>query len=357
MSKHDPYAPDIFHSALCTDLVTLSRGYAKILAMKTVIYLRDWRRAWCAVAGLCFFSAAGQVAAEEKGAAPAFQQVQVFILAGQSNMEGQGVVDMDHPAHYNGGLGNLVWSMAHSASKEKMVHLKDGSGRWVARDDVRISFKVRDQIREGALTVGFTGYGGSTHIGPELQFGHVMGDFFEQPVLLIKTAWGGKSLYVDFRPPSSGGATGPYYTRMIEEVRDALKALDGGSYRIRGFVWMQGWNDMCTRPAVPEYAANLVNLVKDLRQEFNDPQLPVVIGELGNGGVAKADSDMQKFRDAQRSGAEQITNAIFVETTAFARPSEKSPNQGHGHHWCGNAESYFLIGNALGEGMKALLLK
>jgi len=323
--------------------------------MKTAISLKYLRRSLGAAAGLCFFSAAILVVAEEKGAPEDNQQVQVFILAGQSNMEGQGVVDMDHPDHYNGGLGNLVWSMEHSESKDKMTHLKDDSGNWVVREDVQISFKARDKVRQGGLTVGFTGYGGSSHIGPELQFGHVMGDLFEQPVLLIKTAWGGKSLYVDFRPPSSGGETGPYYTQMIQEVRDALKALDGRSYRIRGFVWMQGWNDMCSGPAVPEYAANLVNLVKDIRREFNEPELPVVIGELGNGGAAKAESNMQKFRDAQRSGAGQIENATFVETTAFARPPEKSPNKGHGHHWCGNAESYFLIGNALGEGMKKLL--
>lgn len=47
----------------------------------------------------------------------------------------------------------------------------------------------------------------------------------------------------------------------------------------------------------------------------------------------------------------------FVSTTDFARPAEESPNTGHGHHWYGNAESYFLIGNALGEGMEKLLME
>jgi hypothetical protein len=46
---------------------------------------------------------------------------------------------------------------------------------------------------------------------------------------------------------------------------------------------------------------------------------------------------------------------LFIKTTDFARPAELSPNTGHGHHWFGNAESYFLIGDALGEGMKKLL--
>lgn len=288
-------------------------------------------------------------------AADSDQTVQVFILAGQSNMEGQGVVSMNHPQYYNGGKGNLVWSMANSASKDMMKHLKDADGNWVVRDDVEISFKVRDVVRRGGLTIGYTGYGGSSHIGPELQFGHVIGDYFKEPVLLIKTAWGGKSLYTDFRPPSSGGQVGPYYTQMIEEIHDALKALGDQPYKIRGFVWMQGWNDMCTKPAIPEYADNLVNLAKDIRKEFNCPNLPIVIGELGNGGVAKPDSGMQKFRDAQRSGAEKIEKALFVETHNFARDPQMSPNVGHGHHWFGNAESYFLVGNALGEGMKKLL--
>jgi hypothetical protein len=282
-------------------------------------------------------------------------KLQVFILAGQSNMEGQGVVSMDHPKYYNEGKGNLVWSMAQSASKDQMQHLKNGTGEWAVRNDVDISFKVRGAVRKGPLTVGYTGYGGSSHIGPELQFGHVMGDFLEEPVLLIKTAWGGKSLYQDFRPPSSSGEVGPYYTQMIQEIHDALQALGEEEYEIRGFVWMQGWNDMCTAPAVPEYAENLVHLATDIRREFKSPKLPIVVGELGNGGPAKPDSGMQKFRDAQQLGAENIENALFVMTQDFARPPELSPNTGHGHHWYGNAESYFLIGHALGEGMKKLL--
>ena len=275
--------------------------------------------------------------------------IKVFILAGQSNMEGQGVVSMDHPQHYNGGKGNLLWSMQHSASAEKMKHLKNEKGQWVVRDDVQISFKARGKVREGGLTIGYTGYGGSTHIGPELQFGHVIGDYYEEPVLLIKTAWGGKSLYVDFRPPSSGGEVGPYYTKMIEEIYAALGELKYDNYELAGFVWMQGWNDMCTKPAIPEYADNLVNLAKDIRKEFNAPDLPFIVGELGNGGPVKGPGSMADFRKAQRDGTARIKNAVFVETAGFARPKEMSPNTGHGHHWFGNAESYFLIGDALAK--------
>ena len=72
--------------------------------------------------------------------------LKVFILAGQSNMEGQGVVSMDGERDYNGGKGNLVWSMKNSKSTEKMKCLKNEKGEWVVRDDVQISFKVGDKV-------------------------------------------------------------------------------------------------------------------------------------------------------------------------------------------------------------------
>jgi hypothetical protein len=280
------------------------------------------------------------------------QPVKVFILAGQSNMEGQGVVSMDHEQYYNGGKGNLVWSMRHSASKEAMKHLRDADGEWVKRDDVEISFKAKGEVRRGGLTIGYTGYGGSSHIGPELQFGHVLGEHFDEPVLLIKTAWGGKSLQKDFRPPSSGGETGAYYNQMIAEVR---AALGDEPSEIVGFAWMQGWNDMVSKEATAEYETNLVNFVNDVRAEFELPNLPFVIGELGNGGPAKEGSGMYSFREAQKRAVEQIKNAVFVPTAEFARPKELSPNVGHGHHWFGNAESYFLVGDALARAMVKLL--
>ena len=87
--------------------------------------------------------------------------------------------------------------------------------------------------------------------------------------------------------------------------------------------------------------------------DLNAPKLPVVIGELGNGGP-QAGANMLAIRAAQKAAAERKElrgNVIFVPTTAFARPKEQSPNVGHGHHWFGNAESYFLIGDALGKAM------
>ena len=109
--------------------------------------------------------------------------------------------------------------------------------------------------------------------------------------------------------------------------------------------------------ALKNYESNLVHLINDLRKEFDQPNLPVVIGELGNGGP-KAGKNMLAIRSAQKNAAAKLgPKTAFVPTTQFARPAMESPNVGHGHHWFGNAESYFLIGNALGQALIRLVGK
>lgn len=288
----------------------------------------------------------------------------VFILAGQSNMEGQGVVDLDHPQHYNGGRGILKRVMQNPERRELYRHIQDDDGNWIVRDDVWVRFRTKHGVKTGGLTIGFTGYEGQHHIGPEFEFGHVVGEHFEEPVLLIKTAWGGKSLFKDFRPPSSGEDVGEYYQKMLAEIDEALAAvpsefphLEGLQPKISGFVWFQGWNDMFDDKARGEYEQNLANLIHDVRRHLKQPELPIVIGELGNGGE-DAGQNMKEIRNAQAAVAkrEEFKGTVtYVKTTAFARPNEDSPNVGHGHHWFGNAESYFLIGHALGEAMLKLV--
>ena len=181
--------------------------------------------------------------------------------------------------------------------------------------------------------------------------------------MLIKTAWGGKSIYKDFRPPSAGGGTGEYYQKMLAEVDEALinyqeefASLKGMQPKWGGFIWFQGWNDMFDEEARTQYEDNLVCLIQDIRKHLKQPLLPVVVGELGNMGEGGA--NMQMIRDAQRKACQRKEwkgKVSFVKTTEFARPKEESPNVGHGHHWFGNAESYFLIGDALGKEMVRLL--
>lgn len=297
-------------------------------------------------------------------AAEPSKPVKVFILAGQSNMEGQAVVDLDGK-DYNDGKGTLSFLLRDPQKAAQFLHLKNAEGSWTVREDVWCRYqRERGPLLAGPLTMGFSVYGDKHHFGPELQFGHVLGNHFENQVLLIKTAWGGKSLFKDFRPPSAGGEVGPYYAKMIEQVREALANLKtdfpgaDGSYELAGFVWYHGWNDgVDPKNAVPQYEENLVHLINDVRQEFKALKLPVVIGEL-TGPWVEAPGAWATLRAAQRNAAERPEfkdSVLFVETHDFVRKPEDSPNPSHGHHEFGNAETYFLVGDALGQGMTALL--
>jgi len=133
---------------------------------------------------------------------------------------------------------------------------------------------------------------------------------------------------------------------------------EGQGYKLAGFVWYHGWNDgVDPKNAVPEYEQNLVNLIKDVRKDLKSPKLPVVIGEL-TGPWVQAPGAWATLRKAQANAARRPEfegNVIFVETHEFVRLPKDSPNPGHGHHEFGNAETYFLVGDALARGMIKLL--
>ena len=240
--------------------------------------------------------------------AEASETIKVFILAGQSNMEGKAQLPlMEHVA-------------TQPATAERFAHLRDGDG-WGVRDDVWIDFLGR----KGPLTVG---YGSRNRVGVELDFGHVVGDHFEEPVLLIKAAWGGRSLYRDFRPPSAGlpgaetldlllkgeqkknpertmeevkASFGRDYRGMLREVERAMKeargafpAMGEGAFELSGFVWFQGWNDLVNEAAVADYERNLTCLIRDVRRDLRAPDLPFVVGQLGVGGVGRPDSKRRR---------------------------------------------------------------
>lgn len=279
---------------------------------------------------------------------------QVFILAGQSNMEGQAVVDLTG-RDYNDGRGTLATLIKEPRLTRQMRHLQNLDGSWRTRKDVHVWYKPEGApVKTGPLGFGFTPYLDAHHFGPELQFGHVVGDAIRDDILLIKCAWGGKSLYRDFRPPSAGGVTGKYYRLMMANIQEALKSVRG-PFELAGFVWYHGWNDgVDPRTAVPEYESNLVHLIQDVRRDLGVAELPIVVGEI-TGAWRDAPPEWTRLRDAQRAASEKHPELgeriVFVPTRDFVRKPEDSPNPGHGHHEFGNAETYFLVGDALGKGI------
>ena len=194
-------------------------------------------------------------------AAPKFKHpLRVFVLVGQSNMVGHGVItaiDDDTGCEKN---ATLQWLVDNVPSYSMLQDNKTGT--WTARKDVLMACNRRDDLlpimsNYGNLRAGLCGGDqGQFQIGPELSLGHSLGAGLNRhkgdKILLIKIAWGGKSLAEDFRPPSSGGTVGPYYESMIDNVKATLSNITGyfpneagRPVKLSGLAWHQGWNDGC----------------------------------------------------------------------------------------------------------------
>ncbi|HMP01654.1 MAG TPA: sialate O-acetylesterase [Gemmatales bacterium] len=321
----------------------------------TLSYLR-WPSGLTAL-GLALMAslAVSESASPRSREAQAAKPVKVFILAGQSNMQGHGFVKAD--PRRNGGMGSLEHVARDPATAARYRHLLDDQGQWLVRDDVWIHYLDR----KGRLTVG---YGvDSDRIGPELGFGQVMGDALEEPVLLIKLAWGGKSLAVDFRPPSAGGEVGPFYREVVERTQAVLKNLKQEfpefgerGFEIAGFGWHQGWNDRINQAFVEEYEQNMAHFIRDIRRDLGVKEMPFVIAETGMTGLEEKHPRALALMRAQAAVAQHEEfrgNVAFVGTRAFWREKEVSPTD-QGYHWNSNGETYYLIGTAMGQAMKEL---
>lgn len=290
--------------------------------------------------------------------------LRVFILAGQSNMEGHARIEtFDY-------IGD------DPATAPLLQRMRDAGGKPTVCDGAWISYFTGsgDENGEGfgPLT---TGYGSRQRpdqdggkIGPEFTFGLAMDAACDEPVLLIKTAWGGKSLHTDYRSPSGGPyelndyqrklyygpkghgvpenmeqwladkerETGHYYRLMIEHVRRVLAdprrvcpAYDpAAGYEIAGFVWLQGFNDLVDSHTYPDrnqpgrfdlYSRLLAHFIRDVRKDLDAPRMPFVIGVLGVGGI-HANQETIEFRKAMAAPAELPEfqgSVVAVETAPF----------------------------------------
>ncbi|MFI4860748.1 MAG: sialate O-acetylesterase, partial [Phycisphaerales bacterium JB063] len=283
-------------------------------------------------------------------------------------------------------------------------------GEWVTRTDVWINYLGR----RGGLTIG---YGSRDRTGCELAFGWAMGDHFDAPVLLIKAAWGGHSLYKLFRPPSAGlpsddfladelaqrqervrnqneernqnnplptmddliAEYGSSYRNMLDEVRTTLAELDerfpelaGREVELCGFVWFQGWNDQYGELAPGEYESNMEHFINDVRRDLDAPGLPFVIGAMGQNGSKEPQGNMLLVRNAQlamnevpafEGNVKTVLTDVLVDTAAedlyptWRENTEQWERVGsdHPYHYLGSAIWFNRIGEAFADAMLELM--
>ena len=143
---------------------------------------------------------------------------------------------------------------------------------------------------------------------------------------------------------------------MLGDLKKEFPELAGRGYELAGFGWHQGWNDRVNQAFNDEYEKNLANFIRDIRKDLGVKDLPFVIAETGMSGPEEKHPRALSLMKAQAAVAEYKEfkgNVAFVGTKAFWRDKEVSPT-GQAYHWNTNAETYYLIGEAMGNAMKKL---
>ncbi len=218
--------------------------------------------------------------------------LRVFIFAGQSNMVG-----------------------THSRVDD-IQRFPPFADLGKAQSDVLYSYNLGRETKQtsnGWTAMQPTG----DYFGPELSFARHVSQNIEAPIAIIKCASGGTALGDDWNPDEPSGFK--LYPLALDLVRSSLAELDqkNVAYRIEGFMWHQGENDMFSDKFKPVYARNLTNFIACWRRDLKSPDLRFYIGELCTKTIWGMDNreNMYAIRTAQKSVADADPLAEYIPTS------------------------------------------
>ena len=208
--------------------------------------------------------------------------VRVFIFAGQSNMVGSDskVADIDlYPPFKRLGEAQPNVRYSYCIGRED----KQRSGGWVDLQPV------------------------NNVVGPELSFARKVTQNTKAPIAIIKCAAGVTHLGGDWNPDDPQGFK--MYPLALDLIRSSLAELDqqNVAYRIEGFMWHQGENDMFNEEYMANYGANLANFLASWRRDLNKPDLKFYVGELCTKTIWGMDLRPRMY--AISLGQKQVTEA------------------------------------------------
>lgn len=314
-------------------------------------------------------------------AADVSKPVKVFIIMGQSNTLEMGKVagaDKDD-------------TLEGAVKKDKMYpFLVDEAGNWAIRKDVRnVSVMQKGNsaniYRNDLLTIS------GNKIGIEIGIGHQLGNAIEEPVMILKSSIGNRSLGWDLLPPSIKsyeyeGQAQPGYKQMFkskddktivdwtgegwyagkqwdDDTSNALKILGeigtyypgATKYEVTGFLWWQGDKDMRVPAHFNNYEKHLVALIKDLRKTFNAPNAAFVAASLGQTEESDTTSGHGVIMQAMKNVASGKYSAELGKNIGFVYAHPLSMGGSSSGHYSGNAKTYMNVGIGMGEAMTKLL--
>jgi hypothetical protein len=218
--------------------------------------------------------------------------LRVFIFAGQSNMVGSDSKAKDikrFPPFVGLDLPQEKVLFSYNIGREDKLTSKG----WVALQPVE------------------------NVVGPELSFARRVSQEIHAPIAIIKCAAGGTTLGGDWNPDEPSGFK--LYPLALQLIQSSLAELDQKKvpYRIEGFMWHQGENDMFSKEFKPNYAKNLKNFLASWRRDLKTPGLKFYIGELCTKTIWGMDNreNMYAIRMGQKAVTESDPLAEYIPTS------------------------------------------
>jgi len=203
--------------------------------------------------------------------------LQVFLLAGQSNMAGRGVVE------------------AEDGVVNPRVRKLDASMKWIPAVDPLHWDKP--------AIVG---------VGPGRSFGLALAARDSKARIGLVPAAVGGSPISSWQPGARDPGTGTYpYDDALARMRVALR--DG---KVRAILWHQGESDATPALSVV-YAEKLRALIALLRSDLGQPDLPFIIGQLGQFDGKPWSAEVHRVDSAHRAIAASVANVDYVSSAGL----------------------------------------
>lgn len=323
------------------------------------------RKAVLAMAALCLaaFAPLTDVAGHAAEAPP--REIEVYILAGQSNAVG--FSRLDQPAHdgsgmnyrelleeldyhtvvgfdnvYYYGVGDLPATA--SLPTLELTEVKMGQGVDPAHSGPEIGM-AKVLFEEGKTAVIMKYAAGGTYLGDWEGINQSTKNFGGWASPSTRQEWTEQGLSVHKN-------CGLLYDRLFELLGKGVEKLRSEGYTpvLKGFAWMQGESDIERRDWAEAYEHNLTNLITDMRADaeklFGEPArtVPFVIGKIAYDFGNRFWSFIDTVRAAEDAVAEKLENVYTVETLDLPIGGGNGSDD-----WHFNAEDIYTLGQRFAQ--------
>lgn len=237
--------------------------------------------------------------------------VKIFLLGGQSNMDGCGLSE-ELPDQYKLHPEN---TMTWDNQRKSWVPLGEDS------------FAERRKHK----------------FGPEIAFSHMLAKKFpDHTIAIVKTSGGGTKLWKHWLPEK------PMYNRFLTNMNNALRQLIDSTvtYEIGGMLWMQGESDAEKLEWANAYEKNLHILFKDVRIQTGKKDLPIVMGRISSGLLRETpwNFDHTKIvQKAQENVAAQDENVFIINTDKLKTLKDNTHFNTEAQIWLGKKMAKKMI--------------